>query len=383
MSEIQKPTALNHLRTDLTTRFPERKDVIDGALASVLAGEHVLLLGPPGTAKSALVRAIAVAFGGTYFERLLTKFSTPEELFGAISLKALEQDRFARVVTGKLPEADFAFIDEIFKSSSAILNATLTLLNERIFHNDGKPIACPLISMFGASNELPEGKDLEALFDRFLVRFEVGYLLRPGNLKLVLTSPEPSVAPAMSLADLKKMQVEAAKVIITDETIEGLITIRDACKAEGIIASDRRWKKALKLVQAAAYMAGEKKTTPEDLAILVDSLWREPKDRPKVARLVGKLADPVGAQATEILDSAKETAEKVATLKAGDRKAYIAQAAQALEQFQAQQKKLALLTRSAGRRAIAVITDATQEIGELHADLARAVSVGLGLRSAK
>jgi len=383
MSEIQKAHPLHQLRTDLTTHFPERKDVIDGALAAVLAGEHVLLLGPPGTAKSALARAIAVAFGGTYFERLLTKFSTPEELFGAISLKALEQDRFARVVTGKLPEADFAFVDEIFKANSAILNSMLTLVNERIFHNDGKPIICPLITLFGASNELPEGKDLEALFDRFLVRFEVGYLLRPANLKLVLTSPEPGVAPAMSLADLKKMQAEVAKVVVTDDTVEGLITIRDACKAEGIIASDRRWKKSLKLVQATAYMAAEKRTTPEDLAILVDSLWREPKDRPKVARLVGKLADPVGSQAAEILDAARETANKVATLKAGDRKAYIAQAAQALEQFQAQQKKLAMLTKSAGRRAITVIDESTQEIGELHADLARAVSAGLGLRSAR
>ena len=131
----------NALRSDLTTHFPERKDVIDGALCAVLAGEHVLLLGPPGTAKSALVRAIAQAFGGTYFERLLTKFSTPEELFGPISLKALEQDRFARVVTGKLPEAEFAFVDEIFKANSAILNSLLTLVNERVFHNDGKPPA--------------------------------------------------------------------------------------------------------------------------------------------------------------------------------------------------------------------------------------------------
>jgi MoxR-like ATPase len=374
---------ITQLRTDLAGRFPERTNIIDGALAAVLAGEHVLLLGPPGTAKSALARAIAQAFGGSYFERLLTKFSTPEELFGAISLKALEQDRFARVVTGKLPEAEFGFIDEIFKANSAILNSLLAIINERVFHNDGAPISCPLVTMFGASNELPDGKDLEALFDRFLLRFEVGYLLRPANLRIVLAAPEPTATQAMKMADLRKAQTDVAKIAITDETIDALIEIRDACKGEGIIASDRRWKKALKIVQAVAWMAGEKKTSPEDLAILVDSLWREPKDRPKVARLVGKLADPVGAQAAEILDAARETAAKVVVLKSGDRKAYIAQAAQALEQFQAQQKKLGQLAKGAGRRAFSVIQDANDEIIAIHTDLARTVSVGLGLRSAR
>ncbi len=283
------------------------------------------MTGSPGTAKSSLFRAIAQAFGGIYFERLVTRFSTPEELFGAISLKALEQDRFARVVTGKLPEAEFAFIDEIWKSSSAILNSLLTLVNERVFHNDGQPISCPLVTIFAASNELPDGKDLEALFDRFLLRFEVMYVLRPGNLKLILAAPDPVASQIMTMADLRNAQAEVAKVAVTDETIDALIQVRDACKAEGIVASDRRWKKSIKLSQATAYMAGEKKTSPEDLSILVDSLWREPKERPKVARLVGKLADPVGAQASEILDAARETATKVAALTAGDRKAYIAE----------------------------------------------------------
>src|SRR6185436_4195728 len=117
---------------------------------------------------------------------------TPEELFGPVSLRALEQDRFERVIAGKLPEAEFAFIDECFKANSAILNSLLTLINERVFHNDGQQMRCPLVTMFGASNELPDGKELEALFDRFVLRFDVQYLLAASNMRGVLAAGEPT-----------------------------------------------------------------------------------------------------------------------------------------------------------------------------------------------
>ncbi len=374
---------LQKLRSDLQVRFPERREVIEGALAAVLAGEHVLLLGPPGTAKSALVRAIAQAFGGSYFERLLTKFSTPEELFGPISLRALEQDRYQRVTAGKLPEAEFAFVDEVFKANSAILNSLLTAMNERLFHNDGTPTRMPLVALFGASNELPDGKELEALFDRFLLRFDVQYLLRASSFRAVLLAPEPGSAQALSMDELRQAQAEAAGLELTEETIQALIGIREGCRAEGIVASDRRWKKLLRVVQATAYLAGEASTTPEDLLVLTHALWREPKEHAKVAQVVGQLADPVSARAAEVLDAARETAARVAALRTSDRKGYLSQAAQALEEFKAQQQKLRDLAGGAGPRARQALGEADQEIAQLHYELARSVSAGLGLGSAR
>lgn len=283
------------------------------------------------------------------------------------------------MVTGKLPEAQFAFIDEVFKANSAILNSLLTVANERLFHNGPSPVTCPLIFLFGASNELPEGKELEALWDRFLLRFEVSYLLRPSNVRAVLLAPEGTVGTRLSSDELKAAQADVEQVAVTDSTLEALLAIREALKAEGIVGSDRRWKKSLRIVRAAAYLACATETSAEDLTVLTDALWREPKERPKVAKLVGRLADPLSTQATEILDVAMETSAKVAGLDKADRSNYVAQAAKALEEFRHQQQKLTDLAKGAGRRAARTVADAAQQIQQLHAELARSLSQGLGL----
>ena len=162
---------IDHLNHGLV----ERQAAIKLVLLTVLAGENIVLVGPPGTGKSLIARRMAQALGDTqnggYFEYLLTKFSTPDEIFGPLSISELKADRFRRNTTGYLPSVELAFLDEVFKASSSILNALLTILNERIYHNGADAQRVSLRALIAASNELPTGQEeLAALYDRFLMR---------------------------------------------------------------------------------------------------------------------------------------------------------------------------------------------------------------------
>src|ERR1700748_3402445 len=150
--------------------FPDKEKVIRLLLVSVAAGEHMLLVGPPGTAKSALVRTFARLIDARYFEYLLTRFTEPNEIFGPVDIQAFRAGKYERRTEGMLPSAEVVFLDEVFKSNSAILNALLTLLNERRYTSGGVVLECPLLSCFGASNEVPNDENLTAIFDRFLLR---------------------------------------------------------------------------------------------------------------------------------------------------------------------------------------------------------------------
>jgi MoxR-like ATPase len=281
---------LRKIREELAQVFLERSEVIDGALAALLAGHHVLLIGPPGTAKSMLADELCRRLDGTsYFQWLLTKFTTPEELFGAVSLRALENDEYRRVTTLKLPEAHIAFLDEVFKANSSILNAILTVMNERRFHNGRDVIEVPLITLFGASNELPEDDELQALYDRFLLRFVVGYIADDFRFLRMLQGKPAGGRSTLSLAELQSLQEAARTVAVPPYVFRSLADIRRELGRKQIVASDRRYHQCVGLLQARAYLDDRDAVAETDLFFLDNVLWHDPQERNEVRATIHQL----------------------------------------------------------------------------------------------
>ena len=279
------PERLRKLLGRLGENLIERETPLRLAILSALCGEHLLLIGPPGTAKSALARRMRLAFPkeeGGYFERLLTRFTVPEELFGPLSIKGLEDDRYERLTSGYLPAASIAFLDEIFKANSAILNALLTLLNEREFDNGARRVKVPLVAVVGASNELPEGEELNALFDRFLFRYHVPPV-SPDSFPNLLEVPgnEPTIAPGFRFAadELCQIRKSAETVSLPDNVKRLLGELRAWCQAENIAVSDRRWRKIVTMLKVSAFSSGRKEVSLWDTWLVQHCVWEKPEQQ--------------------------------------------------------------------------------------------------------
>jgi MoxR-like ATPase len=262
----------------LESQFLGKQETIRLMVLSVLAGEHIALIGPPGTAKSALVRTFAKYIDSKYFEYLLTRFTEPNELFGPVDIPAFRQGTYRRRTEGMMPDSEIVFLDEIFKSNSAILNALLTILNERKFNNGGTVIDVPLLSVFGASNEVPADESLQAIFDRFLLRVRSEHLdayhfqelvQRGVQLEIERLVPEAGHGPFVSTRDLRAAQAEIARRMqISDELMATYKSLVFQIRAEGVSLSDRRVVKLLKLMAASAFFDGRPAADISDLFIL-------------------------------------------------------------------------------------------------------------------
>jgi MoxR-like ATPase len=263
----------------LDQSFLDKQEIIRLLTISVVAGEHMIIVGPPGTAKSALIRLFSQLVDARYFEYLLTRFTEPNELFGPVDMAAFREGEYRRRVERMLPEAEVVFLDEVFKANSAILNSLLTLLNERRYANGPNVIKCPLLSVFGASNEVPNDESLQALFDRFLLRvrssnldsYHFHNLVSRGiaNDMRQLTGRTGEIRPLLSSRDLHEIHRQYDRMMTFSEefltTYKGLIF---QIRSEGITVSDRRVVKLTKLFAASAMFDGRTQVCDADFFIL-------------------------------------------------------------------------------------------------------------------
>ena len=303
----------------------EKETEISLSLLAALAGESIILLGPPGVAKSMVARQLKNAFRDAHsFEYLMSRFSTPDEIFGPVSIQKLKtSDTYERAVDGYLPTADVVFLDEIWKAGPAIQNTLLTVINEKIFRNGNREMHLPLKLLVAASNELPaKGEGLEALWDRFVIRIESRPIKMEKNFRAMLLevksslevkSEERRVKNSTDLfedtisdeqigADVSISPAEYAewsqaidKIGVQEEVLDAISRIRKALRAVNvdeaaerstIYVSDRRWKNIVRLLRTSAFMQDREEVDICDLLPIYHCLWQEPEERDAIRSIV-------------------------------------------------------------------------------------------------
>ena len=295
----------------------EKETEISLSLLAALAGESIILLGPPGVAKSMVARQLKTAFRDAQsFEYLMSRFSTPDEIFGPVSIQKLKtSDTYERAVEGYLPTADVVFLDEIWKAGPAIQNTLLTVINEKIFRNGNREMHLPLKLLVAASNELPaKGEGLEALWDRFVIRIESRPIKLEKNFRSMLldshadflgSTGELGHADFADNADFSDLKITAeeyaewaekiCKIGVKEEVLDAISAIRKALRAvnvdeaaerRNIYVSDRRWKNIVRLLRTSAFMQDREEVEICDLLPIYHCLWQEPEERDAIRAIV-------------------------------------------------------------------------------------------------
>jgi len=296
-------TKLQNFRSSLNTKFLEREDIIDGVLASVITKQNCFLFGLPGTGKSELVREISNGFKSSkFFGYLLSPTTDPSELFGPVAVSKLLKDEYVRDVEGYLPSANIAFLDELFRGSSAVLNSLLTILNERTFNNGREVIQTPIQSIVAATNSFPTEESLQAFCDRFLFRPTVEPLKKPTARRLLDLwalgiEKRPTVTSDLTYSDLTELQKEAEKIEASEEFLDRFSQVFDLLASRGISISDRRRVQILRFMKAWALVQGDELIYAEHLhRSLIHIVYQTTEDIPVIK---------------EVLDQAVPTAEKM------------------------------------------------------------------------
>jgi MoxR-like ATPase len=300
MPETRLSVRLQEAARVMSSHFLDKEEVIRLMLISLVAGEHLLLVGPPGTAKSAMVRMFARLVDSKYFEYLLTRFTEPNELFGPVDIRAFREGTYTRRTETMLPEAEVVFLDEIFRSNSAILNSLLTILNERRFANGSKIMNVPLLSMFGASNEVPNDDNLSAIFDRFLLRvvsdnldsYHFHNLVAKGiQNEAARLGGKDAVRPLLHARELHELHRRFdAHLRFSEDFLSKYKGLVFQIRSEGISLSDRRVVKLLKLFAASAIVDGRDQPNDGDFFIL-KHIWNNLDQTEILEEIVGPVVD--------------------------------------------------------------------------------------------
>ncbi len=373
------------IRSELNAAFVERSEMIDGSLVALLTKEHALLFGAPGAAKSALVRVLAGCFSdGRYYETLLSKFSTPEALFGPYSMKALAEDRHARATTNTAVDADFVFVDETYNANASVLTSMNALMNERVFHNGNAKIDCPLVSMFGATNVLPDDDDqsLNALHDRFMIRLETSYIKDRDNLKALLMRKLPKVSVKISMADLRTAQNEVAAMPINELAMDAMIDATSEISTKlSVEISDRRKFKAVAILQAYAWLLGDAEVTRDHIEILSSVFWTKLDNKREVAEIISRYGDPTPSRVANLLSCASDTmAEFEKAIRTTDPVARKNAGATALKEVANIRTMLLEECNTATARNKARVNDALEEIKYTHKRIAMKTAEAMGTK---
>lgn len=308
--------SFRQLEIKLNSEVLERNEEVHTALLALIAKRHHFQVGPPGTAKSLLVSRLASHLADLpeygYFHYLLTQFTVPGELYGPPNLQDMRDKGIYRLNTaGKLPRAYIAFLDEIFKGNSSILNANLTIMNERKFFNATDDPHIPLVSMFAASNEMPQGDGLNALWDRLHFRHVISPLEETSSFIKMITQPKFTNEPILSLYDIEAANAEASQIPLTDNCLEAIRSLKADMDKQGLKATERRWMDCIPIIRAEAWFNGHEVADLSSMRPLMHVLWEDLENRKLIERLVLDIANPLDKEAGLLYDKLIQVERKL------------------------------------------------------------------------